>query len=39
MISPGNSPSIALARRAGYTPWAETTYKGEAVTLFERLAA
>ena len=39
MISPGNSPSIALARRAGYTPWVETTYKGEAVTLFERLAA
>jgi RimJ/RimL family protein N-acetyltransferase len=39
MISPGNGPSIALARRAGYAPWVETTYKGEAVTLFERLAA
>lgn len=39
MISPGNGPSIALARRAGYVPWVETTYKGDAVTLFERLAA
>jgi RimJ/RimL family protein N-acetyltransferase len=39
MISPGNGPSIALARRAGYAPWVETTYKGEAVTLFERGAA
>jgi RimJ/RimL family protein N-acetyltransferase len=39
MISPDNGPSLALARRAGYTPYADTTYKGEAVTLFERGAA
>ncbi len=39
MISPENAPSIALARRAGYTPYVDTTYKGEAVTLFERTAA
>ncbi|NJC41488.1 RimJ/RimL family protein N-acetyltransferase [Brevundimonas alba] len=39
MISPDNTPSVALARRAGYAPYVETTYKGEAVTLFERTAA
>jgi RimJ/RimL family protein N-acetyltransferase len=39
MISPDNGPSIALARRAGYAPYVETTYKGEPVVLFERTAA
>ena len=39
MISPDNAPSIALARRAGYAPYIETTYKGEPVVLFERTAA
>jgi RimJ/RimL family protein N-acetyltransferase len=39
MISPDNGPSIALARRAGYAPYVETTYKGEPVILFERTAA
>lgn len=39
MISPGNAPSHALARRAGYTPYAETTYKGEPVVLLERTAS
>lgn len=36
MISPDNGPSHALARRAGYTPYTETTYKGSAVVLLER---
>ena len=39
MISPDNGPSIALAGRAGYAPYIETSYKGEPVVLFERLAA
>ncbi|CAN7263205.1 GNAT family N-acetyltransferase [Brevundimonas sp. LjRoot202] len=39
MISPDNAPSITLATRAGYAPYIETTYKGEPVVLFERLAA
>ena len=39
MISPGNAPSHALARRAGYAPYAETVYKGEPVVLLERLSA
>lgn len=39
MISPGNAPSLALAARAGFRPYADTTYKGEAVTLLERVAA
>lgn len=39
MISPENEPSIALARRAGFAPYVETTYKGEPVILFERTAA
>ena len=38
MISPDNGPSIALAVRAGYASYVETTYKGEPVVLFERLA-
>jgi RimJ/RimL family protein N-acetyltransferase len=39
MISPGNAPSHALARRAGYAPYAETTYKDSPVVLLERLSA
>ena len=39
MISPDNEPSLALARRAGFAPYAGATYKGEAVTLLERLSA
>ncbi|QDH72643.1 GNAT family N-acetyltransferase [Brevundimonas sp. M20] len=39
MIAPDNAPSHALARRAGYTPYAETTYKTEPVVLLERHAA
>ena len=39
MIAPDNAPSHALAARAGYTPWAETTYKGVPVILLERSAA
>ncbi len=38
MISPENAPSLALAARAGFAPYVETTYKGEAVTLLERTA-
>ena len=36
MISPENAPSVKLAQRVGYRPYAETDYKGSAVTLFER---
>lgn len=36
MISPDNAPSQALAKRAGYTAYAETTYKGAPVVLLER---
>jgi RimJ/RimL family protein N-acetyltransferase len=39
MISPDNAPSHALATRAGYRPYAETTYKGEPVVLLGRAAA
>lgn len=39
MISPDNAPSHALAKRAGYTPYTETTYKGSPVVLLERKAA
>jgi RimJ/RimL family protein N-acetyltransferase len=39
MIDPANAPSHALAQRAGYAPYAETTYKGAPVVLLERLAA
>lgn len=38
MISPDNAASLALAGRAGYAPYAETTYKGAAVILLERMA-
>lgn len=36
MISPDNTPSLALAGRLGFTSYAETTYKGDAVVLLER---
>ncbi|TAJ60170.1 GNAT family N-acetyltransferase [Brevundimonas sp.] len=39
MISPDNAPSHALAGRAGYAPYAETTYKDAPVVLLERLSA
>lgn len=38
MISPENAPSHALAARAGYTPYVETTYKGAPVVLLERVS-
>ena len=37
MISPENAPSIRLAERVGFAPYAATTYKGADVTLFERV--
>lgn len=39
MIAPDNAPSHALAKRAGYVPYAETAYKGAPVVLLERHAA
>lgn len=36
MISPDNAPSRALAKRAGFTPYAETTYKDAPIILLER---
>jgi RimJ/RimL family protein N-acetyltransferase len=39
MISPDNAPSRALAQRAGYVPYVETTYKGAPIVLLERTAA
>lgn len=38
MISPDNAPSHALAARAGYTPYVETTYKDYPVVLLERIS-
>ena len=38
MIAPENGPSHALAARAGYVAYAETTYKGGPVVLLERAA-
>jgi len=38
MISPDNAPSHALAARAGYVPYVETTYKGSPVVLLERIS-
>lgn len=39
MISPDNTPSLKLAERVGYVPYAETSYNGHAVTLLERQSA
>jgi RimJ/RimL family protein N-acetyltransferase len=36
MIDPANGPSHALARRVGYSPYAETRYKDGPVVLLER---
>lgn len=36
MISPDNAPSVKLAERVGYRPYAEADYKGSTVVLFER---
>lgn len=36
MISPENTPSVKLAERVGYRPYAETDYKGSTVVLYER---
>jgi RimJ/RimL family protein N-acetyltransferase len=38
MIAPDNAPSHALAKRAGYRPYVETTYKDAPVVLLERQA-
>lgn len=38
MIAPDNAPSHALAKRAGYAPYAETIYKDAPVVLLERSA-
>jgi RimJ/RimL family protein N-acetyltransferase len=38
MISPDNFPSLALAARLGFAAYTDTTYKGEAVILLERLS-
>ena len=36
MIHPDNTPSLALAARAGYRPYAHTAYKGGPTVLLER---
>lgn len=36
MISPDNTPSVRLAGRVGYNPYAEADYKGSLVTLYQR---
>ena len=36
MIAPENAPSIRVATKAGYTQFAQTTYKGNPTLLFER---
>ena len=38
MISPDNAPSMRLAARVGFAPYAETRYKDSAVVLLERPA-
>ncbi len=37
MIAPDNLPSLRLAARTGFRPYAATTYKDHPVQLFERL--
>ena len=39
MIDPTNTPSLALAARAGYSEYARTAYKGAPVILLERHSA
>ena len=36
MISPENAPSVRLAERVGYRPYARADYKGSTVDLYER---
>jgi RimJ/RimL family protein N-acetyltransferase len=36
MISPENAPSVRLAERVGYRPYARADYKGSIVDLYER---
>lgn len=36
MINPTNAPSLKLAERVGYRPYAQATYQGGAVGLLER---
>lgn len=36
MIAPDNAPSMRLAARVGFNPYAAARYKGSAVTLLER---
>jgi len=36
MIDAGNAASVRVAEKCGYRRWAETTYHGDAVILFER---
>jgi RimJ/RimL family protein N-acetyltransferase len=38
MIDPPNAPSLKLAERTGYRPYAEATYQDKAVILLERRA-
>ncbi len=38
MISPGNTASLKLAARLGFTRYADGDYKGETITLLERMA-
>jgi RimJ/RimL family protein N-acetyltransferase len=38
MIDPPNAPSLRLAERTGFRPYAEGTYQDKAVILLERLA-
>ena len=38
LISPGNAPSLRLAERVGYRPYAHTTYHGQPSILLERFA-
>lgn len=38
MIDPPNTPSMKLAERTGYAPYAEGTYHDKAVVFLERLA-
>jgi RimJ/RimL family protein N-acetyltransferase len=37
MTDPANVPSIRLARKLGYRPFRDGAYKGNAVTMFERV--
>lgn len=36
IIDPENTPSLGVAERLGFKPYARTTYKGDAIVLLER---